>query len=62
MLKIACLQVGTGWGVAYSGRDGPKLIWQGLQKSRMGFQVFRGCGVAQLARNCNQPQVLNRKK
>jgi len=61
-LKISAHSMPMGWGVAYSGPGGPKLIWWGLEKSRMGFQVFRGSRDARLARNCDQTPAKNRNK
>jgi len=60
--KISAHSVQMGAGVACRGPGGPKLIWRGLEKSRMGFQVFLGVRDARLARNCDQTQRKNRNK
>jgi len=60
--KISAHSMQMGSGVACSGPGGLKLIWWGLEKSRMGFQVFLGVRDAWLARNCDQTQRKNRNK
>jgi len=60
--KISAHSMQMGVGVACSRPGGPKLKWWGLEKSRMGFQVFLGVRDARLAQNCDQTRRKNRNK